>query len=92
MLDRLLRRQEQAQHVEVEHPVEMLGGHFLQRGELVNAGVVDQDVEPPERPLGLGKQSLNIGLVGHIGLHGHGLPAVGGDRGHDAFGGPLLEA
>ena len=50
VLDRFLRRQDQAEHVEVELLVEVLGGHVFQRSELVDAGVVDQDVEPCRTP------------------------------------------
>jgi hypothetical protein len=89
VLDRLLRRQDQAEDVQVELLVEVVGGHVLQRGKLVHAGVVDQDVDPPERPLGLAEQSADVGLLGHVGLHGDGLAAAAGDlRNHPV--GPVL--
>ena len=48
MFDRLLRRENQAQHVEVEHLVKMLGRHVFERLKFVNAGVVNKDVDLPE--------------------------------------------
>ena len=46
--------------------VEVLGRHVLERGELVDAGVVDQDVEPAERLLRLGEQAPDVGLLGDV--------------------------
>ena len=77
MLDRFLRRQHQAQHVEVELLVEVLGGDVFQRGELVDAGVVDQDVELAERLLRLGEQPSGCPpVLADVGLHGDGLAAL----------------
>ena len=54
-LDRGLGGQEQAEHVEVEYFVELFGGYLFERGELVDAGVVDQDIERGRKRLfGLG--------------------------------------
>ena len=89
MLDRLLRREQQAQHVQVEHLVEVLGRDLLERGELVDAGVVDEDVELAERLLRLGEEPPDVGLLGDVGLHGDGLAALASDLGDDAVG-PFL--
>jgi len=43
MLDRFLRREDQAQHVDVKDLVEVLGRHLFKRRELVDAGVVDEE-------------------------------------------------
>ena len=76
VLDGFLRREEQAEHVEIELLVKVLGGHVLERRELVDAGVVDQDVEPAERLLRLGEEPLDVGLLGHVRLHRDGLAAL----------------
>lgn len=47
MRGRRLRRQQQAQHVDVEHLMELRLADRLQRSEFVDARVVDQGVEPP---------------------------------------------
>jgi hypothetical protein len=84
VLDRLLRGEDQAQHVEVELPVEVLGRHFFERREFVNAGVVDQYIEPAECLFRLGEQALDVGGPGHIGLHGDRPAAFACDLGNDA--------
>ena len=55
VLHRLLRGEEQPEDVQVELLVEVLLGDAFERGELVDAGVVHQDVEPAERLLRLGR-------------------------------------
>src|SRR6185369_4176494 len=46
ILRRLLGRQDEPEDVDVEVFVKVLFGNFLERRELVNAGVVYQDVDP----------------------------------------------
>ena len=53
-------------------------------GEIVDAGVVDQDVELAERLFGFGEESLDFGRFGDVGLHGDGLAAFFVDVGDDA--------
>ena len=48
VLHGLLRCQQETEDVDVEVPVKEILGHCLERGELVDTGVVDQDVEPAE--------------------------------------------
>jgi hypothetical protein len=48
--------------------VELLLGHFFQRDELVNAGVVDHDVDLPERFLRFSEQSLDFCLFRNVAL------------------------
>jgi len=69
--------------------VEMLGRDLLDRGELVDARVVDQDVEAAESLLRLGEEVPNVVLLGDVRPHGDCLASLGGDLGHDAVG-PLL--
>ena len=49
MVDRFLRGENQPQHVEIEHLVKVLGRDVFQRLEIIDAGIVDQHVEPAER-------------------------------------------
>src|SRR5262249_50841909 len=57
--------------------------------KLVNAGVVDEDVDPPERLLRLGEESADVPLLRQVGADGHGLAAVARDLGNHTVG-PLL--
>ena len=54
-LRRLLCRQQQAQHVDVEMPVKVLFRDLLERQKIIDAGIVDQNVQPAERLLRLWK-------------------------------------
>jgi hypothetical protein len=85
-LGRFLGGQQQAQDVDVELAVEVLLGDVFQRRELVDAGVVDQDVHAAERLLGLVEQTGDVGALGHVALDGDGLAAGGGDLGHHLVG------
>jgi hypothetical protein len=53
VLHALLRRQQEPEHIDVEVLVKEILGDSLERRELVDAGVVDQDVEPAVRLLRL---------------------------------------
>ena len=75
-LDRFLRREDQAQHVQVELLVEVFGGDGFERRELVDAGVVHQDVELAERLLGLREEPPDVGFLGEVGLHRDRLAAL----------------
>ena len=86
VLGRFLRRENQAQHVKVEHFVKVLGRHVLQRCKLVDAGVVDQDVELAAGLRGLGEKPTDIRFFRDVGLHRDGLAAFAGDFGDDAVG------
>src|SRR5260221_8678595 len=54
----------------------MLDGNGLERRELVDAGVVDQDIEPAIRLLGFGKEPLDVVRLGDIGLNGECFAAL----------------
>ena len=86
MLHSLLRRQQQTEDVEVELPVKEVLGHLLERRELVDAGVVDQDVEPAECLLAFGKQALDVRLLRYVTLHGDGLAPAAHDLRHHTLG------
>ena len=74
MLDVLLRRQQQPQHVEVKVLVKALGADRLQRRKLIDAGIVHEDVELSERLLRLGEEVASVLGLGDVGLHGDGFP------------------
>ena len=50
-------------------PVKLLLRYCFNRRELVDTGVVHQDIEPPKRILCLGKEPLDVILLCHVGLH-----------------------
>jgi len=63
-----------AEDVQVELLVEVLVGDALERGELVDAGIVHQDVEPAERLLRLGEQALDVRLRATLACTAMALP------------------
>jgi len=67
---------------------ELLGGGF-ERCELIDAGVVDGDVELAEGFDGLGEETRDISLLRDVALHGDGFTARGGDSFDDLVGGFL---
>ena len=69
-LERLLREEERAEHVDVELAVELVLGHVLDRRECEDTGVVDEDVELPIRALRLLDQAEHIRGLRDIAVHG----------------------
>ena len=69
--------------------VELLGGDLFQRGELIDAGVVDQHVEAAQCFFDLGEDIFDIGRFGDVALDGDCFAAFGGDVGNDFVGGAL---
>jgi hypothetical protein len=59
-LRRLLCRQQQALHVDVEMPVKVRFRDLLERQKIIDAGVVDQNVQPAERLLRLREDFFHI--------------------------------
>ncbi len=49
MLECFLSGEKHAQNVHIEHSMKLLLGHFFERHEFINAGIVDQDVDLAER-------------------------------------------
>src|SRR6476646_9520826 len=76
MLQRLLSGEEHSEDVCIKHSVELLLGGFFQRDELVNAGVVDYDVDLPERFLCFSEQSLDFCLFRNVALDSDGSSAA----------------
>src|SRR6478736_9901570 len=63
MLECFLSGEKHSENVCIKHFVELLLGDFLQRDELVNAGVIDHDVDLAESLLRLSEQSLDVVLL-----------------------------
>jgi len=76
MLGGLLRSENQTQDVQIKYAAKRLFGDRLERTELVNAGVVDENVEPAECFLGLSEELLDIGLSGYVGARAIALPPL----------------
>ena len=67
--------------------VDVLGGDGFEREELVDAGVVDEDVEAAEGLGGLRYELGDLGRIGQVGLHGDGLASGGLYSLDEGFGG-----
>src|SRR4030095_13941637 len=81
-----LGREQHGQDVEIEHAMEALLGELLERGELVDAGVVDQDVETAEGLLRLGAEAIDLLRLRHVGRHRERPAALARDVGDHAVG------
>ena len=82
----MLCGKDHAQDVEVVLAVEVVGVNFLDRGELVDARVVHEDVEPAERLVRFFEEPCDVFGVRQVGLHGHRFAALGFDLGDDCVG------
>src|SRR5215469_8265012 len=60
-LGRFLRGQEKAENIKVEVPVEVFFGDAVERGELIDPGIVDQDVELAVGLFGLSEEASDFG-------------------------------
>ena len=79
--------EEKGLDVEVEMLVDVLGSDGFERKKLVDAGVVDEDVEAA-KGLGRGGDELgDLGGIGKVGLHGDGLASGGLDAFDKGFSG-----
>jgi hypothetical protein len=65
--------------------VEMFFGNRFERREFVNAGVIDQNIDPTERLLRRRKESCDFRLLRNVGLDGDGSPASLCNFVHDAI-------
>src|SRR5207245_9941349 len=84
-----LRGEEQAQYVDVEQPVERLLSDGGERRELVDAGVVHQDVELSKDFDGGVDDGLRTLGPGDVAGDGHGLASRGLDGGAHLVGAGL---
>ena len=69
LLDRVLRREHQAENIHVELPVEMFLGDLFEREKFINARVVHENVEPAKGFLRLGEQTFNVRFLRNVRLH-----------------------
>jgi hypothetical protein len=69
--------------VHADDPVPLLDGHLLERGVLLHARVVHEEVERPELSGYFGEHPLHLGLVGNIGLYRHTAAPEPLDVAHD---------
>ena len=83
-LDGLTSRQKQAEDVGVKLFVEQFLGHTFQRRELIDAGIVDQNVELAIGFARFREEMLDISGFSDIALDRDGLAALGSD-GRDRF-------
>ena len=67
--------------------VEMLRRDGLERRELVDARVVDEDVDRAERLDGLGDHAFHVFGIGQVAVDGDGFATLGDDGGDHAVGG-----
>ena len=86
VLDRGLRDQQEPENVDVELLVEVLGGDGFEGAELVDAGVVDQDVELAVGLDGGVDDGLRVGGLGDVAFDGYGFAAGLGDGVDDFVG------
>src|SRR5919106_1294399 len=86
LLDRLAGAQELAGEVDPDHRVPLLERHLLEGRVLLQAGVVDQDVDRAEFSQHLGKHRLDLVLLADVSLMGVGVAALVADLGHDLLG------
>jgi hypothetical protein len=63
----------------------VLGRHGLQRQELEEASVVDEDVEPAERLVGLCEEPPDVSFLRDIGVHRDGPATLARDLSCDAL-------
>ena len=89
VLDRGLRDEQEAEDVDVELLVEVLRRDGFEGRELVDAGVVDQDVELAEGLDGGVDDGLRVGGLGDVSVDGDGLAAGLGDGVDDGVGAGL---
>ena len=66
--------------------MEVLGGYGFEGLEIVDAGVVHQNVHLAVGGFGLGEESRDVGGFGDVGLHGDGFAALGCDVLHNGVG------
>jgi AcrR family transcriptional regulator len=83
LLDRFLRRKNQAENIHVEVFVKLLLCDLFEGRKLVDARVVNQNIELTESRLRFGKETFDLRLLGDIGLHSNGLSAMADNFGDD---------
>ena len=69
---------EGAGEVDGDHPVPLGGGEIFHRGDVLNAGIVDEDIEAAEFGLGAGHHCVDLRGLADIGAIIQHTDAVGG--------------
>jgi hypothetical protein len=85
-MDGSFRGQQKAQHIQVELAVELLRGDLLDGPEGVDAGVVDEDVEPPVCPRNLRVDARDVLRLREVALDRRHIAAGGDYVGDDLVG------
>src|SRR6202011_6192672 len=70
VLDRRLGSEQQAEHVDVEVPVEVFFGNVLNGREPVDTRVIDEDIQSTEFLDRRVDDALRVGRLGHIAANG----------------------
>src|SRR5207245_6331672 len=65
---RLLYREQETLHIDIEDVVIVLLGDLAQRGILRDTGIREHDVKPALLPLDLREETIEIGKVRHVSL------------------------
>ena len=81
-----LSGQQKPEHVRVEVPMELGLGNTFERRKLVDAGIVDQNVDRAKGRLGFGEQAPDLFALRDIALDRDGLATFRFDGGHDPVG------
>ena len=84
-LDRFLGGEQYTLDVDIELALEVLFGDLLDRRELINGGVVDENVEVAEGLFGFGEDVFHVLDFADIAVDGDGLAAGLHDLGDDAI-------
>ena len=71
--DGFLRGEQQAEHIEVELLMEVLGGDAFEWRKLEDAGVVHENVEFAVGAFGFGEQALDVFEFRNVGMDGDGF-------------------
>ena len=85
MLGRFLGGKNGAENVRIELPVEFVLGDVFERLELIDAGIVHQNIDAAESRSRFLEQPEDVGRFGDVALDHHRLAATGLDVGNDAF-------
>jgi hypothetical protein len=85
VLDGCLRGKQKTEHVNVKCLVELVFGDGLDGGELVHAGVVNQDVEPAVVFDGGVDDTVRLSSFGDVASHGNGFATRLGDSGDNVI-------
>src|SRR5262249_30085192 len=84
ILDRFLGGKNEAEEIQIELLVEVLWRYLFHGRKLVNARVVDENIDPPECLFRFGQKPLDVRRLRHVRLHGNGPAPLALDLPDDA--------